>query len=169
MYLPTPLSATIFTLITQTLAVPFSASQAGSKHNLYLSTCTTRSALPGCPLIIICPKKRAPTAQSYTAAAYFATTTSNTPTEMATVSERPVPWEGTTRTARLRSGAFSANIDVGGKTLAKSAIAGMAKVGSEEFMCFRDGETVFEAVSEGLIGDERSTCTADYWCASINV
>jgi len=88
---------------------------------------------------------------------------------MATVSERVVPWEGATRSARLRSGAFSSSIETGGKMLAKSAIAGTAKVGKEEFVCFRDGETKFEAVSEGLIGDESSQCVADYWCASLEV
>lgn len=167
MHLTSIIGAATIAFTTSVLAAPLSAIQMGSKHNLYLSTCTSRSALPGCPLIIICP--RAAAAQSYTAAAYFATTTSNSPTEMGIVSERAVPWEGTTRSSRLRSGTFSSSIDAGAKTLEKSAIAGSAKVGTEQFTCFRDGETKFDAISEGLIGDERSACVADYWCASIDV
>jgi hypothetical protein len=169
MHLATFIGAAVVAFTSSALATPLSAVQMGSKHNLYLSTCATRSALPGCPLIIICPKAEETAALPYIAAAYFETTNKASPTEVAIVSLVQVPWEGFTRSARLRNGAFSSSIAIGGKTLAKSAIAGMAKVGREEFICFRDGETKFEAVSDGIIGEERSQCVADYWCASLDV
>ncbi|KAF2686629.1 hypothetical protein K458DRAFT_415987 [Lentithecium fluviatile CBS 122367] len=155
-----------------TAAAPLSAVEMGSKHSVYLSTCTSRSVIPGCPLIIICPSNStASAAQTFTAAAYFANTPANgnlnNPTEIATVSETGAPWEGEKRAARFRNGApFSSSIDAGAATLAKSEIAGTALMGSEEFVCFKDGASKF-SVGGGLLGRDRAACVADYWCGSV--
>jgi hypothetical protein len=168
MHLSTLVGAAIMAFTSSGLATPLSAIQMGSEHNLYLSTCTSQSALPipSCPIILLCPPGSAPA--PFTAVAYFDSPSRDNPTEIATVSQTSVAWEGATRSARLRNGVFSSSIDVNGKTLAKSAIAGMAKVGTEEFICFRDGETEF-SVREGLIGLRKTQCVADYWCASVTV
>ncbi|KAF1953350.1 hypothetical protein CC80DRAFT_420389 [Byssothecium circinans] len=137
----------------------------GSKHNIYLSTCNRRATIPDCPLIVLCDDKRAAApAKTFTAAAFFANTISQskTPTEVAAVSEYVEPWEGTQRVARFKTAAFSSVINAGANTLVKGDVAGSARLGNEEFACFRDGETAFSA-------DDITRCKADYWCASLDV
>jgi hypothetical protein len=162
------LSLALIFLTTYATAAPTDAAKIGSKHNLYLATCTKRS---GCPLIILCPRQRQ---TSYTAVAYYAngpiesSGRNSNPTEIATVSESAAPWEGTQRTARLgRVGQFSSNIDAGAGALEEGQIAGSAKLGDEDFVCFTDGAT--SIVVRDFLGDPEYTCTADYWCPSIQV
>lgn len=102
----------------------------------------------------------------YTAVAYYANGQSNgNPTEIATVSDPAQSWEGTLRVANLRTSAFSSNINADAAGLEKSAMAGQAKLGTEDFVCFKDGETAFTA-RDGL---QQASCTANYWCASLSV
>lgn len=164
-------SLTLSLLFCMATAVPIDSIQMGSKHTLYLATCTRRtSPIPDCPLIIICPAQAVVT---YTAVAYFAggpieSSRNSNPTQIATVSEPVQPWEGTQRVAKLgRNSDFSSNINAGAEGLEKGQIAGEAKMDTEDFVCFRDGETSFAARND--IGIEQYSCTADYWCPSIQV
>jgi hypothetical protein len=172
MHLSSFVGATIVTYLGTALAAPLSSVQLGSKHTIYLSTCTSRSLLPGCPLIILCPRGSSTSeAQTYTAAAYFSSPLSNSndnPTDIVTISERGEPWEGAQRAAELSRKAFASNIDAGAAGLAMSQIAGTAVLGSEDFICFKDGTSKF-SVDGGLlgIGGQSAECTADYFCASI--
>ncbi|KAF2639840.1 hypothetical protein P280DRAFT_470449 [Massarina eburnea CBS 473.64] len=157
------LLGTSLALSVITLAAPVSDTQMGSKHTVYLSTCTRRATVPDCPIVILCNQPAAP-AQTYTAAAYFVNSRpqANLPTEVAVVSTSLEPWEGTQRVAKFRTATFSSVIDAGAKGLSKSDVAGSARLGNEDFACFKDGETVFAA--DGL-----TSCRADYWCASLDV
>jgi hypothetical protein len=151
-------------------AAPMDTIQMGSKHNLYLSTCTRRTGFGECPLIIICPASDAAEVK-YSAIAYFAngplsTTGSANPTEVATTSEPPQPWEGTARNAKLgRTGTVTASIDAGAATLESGQIAGSAKLDTEDFVCFKDGKTSFEVKND--LGIRQYICTTDYWCPSV--
>lgn len=150
----TPL-ALVCSTATLAAAAPLTAA---SKHNLYLATCTRR---PNC-LLIICDDP-----PPFTAAAYYANgaTTATNPTELATIATPASPWEGTPRQGEFRTSPFSSTIDAGAGALAKGEIAGAATVGTEEFVCFRDGETTFTANDwDDLVG--KASCVADYWCAS---
>ncbi|KAF2706933.1 hypothetical protein K504DRAFT_447801 [Pleomassaria siparia CBS 279.74] len=151
---------------------PLNSAQMGSKHNLYLSTCTRRAGIGDCPLPIFC--SAADAAITYTAIAYFPNgpiSTSGAPTppsQIATVSEPPAPWEGASRGAKLgRTSSVNATIDAGAATLAKGDLAGSAKLDQEDFICFKDGTTSFEFKNEW--GIREYSCTADYWCPSIQV
>jgi hypothetical protein len=176
MLLQTALSIALV-FATSALAVPVDAVQQGSKHNLYLVTCAKRAASPpGCFLGIICPQQKRQAVTYYTAVAYYAngaidsgTVGRNTnPTSLTTVSDPSQPWEGTQRVAKLgRTGDFSSNIDAGAKTVAKGQLAGDAKLASEDFVCFRDGQT--KVTTRDELGDTTASCTADYWCPSIQV
>ncbi|KAJ4295460.1 hypothetical protein N0V90_007472 [Kalmusia sp. IMI 367209] len=117
-----------------------------SKHNIYLATCR-RS--PDC-LLVICNNP-----PQFTAAAYYANgiTNANSPTELATVTDPASPWEGTPRTGRFRTTTFTSSIDAGAKALAKGEIAGQATLGTEEFICFKDGQSKF---TQGSIVDDRT-------------
>lgn len=58
------------------------------------------------------------------------------------------------------------SIDAGADGLKEGELAGTAKLGSEDFACFRDGKTAFEGRDElGL--DRTYACVTDFWCASI--
>ncbi|KAF2272541.1 uncharacterized protein EI97DRAFT_436784 [Westerdykella ornata] len=157
-------------VVLAAIAMNAIAAPMGSKHNLYLATCSKQTIIPDCPLIILCPRQRAAT---YTAVAYYAngpieSNRNKNPTQIATVSNPAAPWEGTQRVAKLgRAGDFASNIDAGARNLAKSAIAGEAKLGTEEFVCFKDGESAFTVRDELDIPEY--SCKADYWCASIQV
>lgn len=162
-------------LTSTTTAAPLSAIQMGSKHNIYLATCTQKSSVPECPIIILCPRQQR--SRTYSAAIYYAngpieSTGSSSPTAIATVADPAQPWEGEQRTARIRSGgpgpggAFSSNITDGADTLKHGEIAGQAKLDSEDFACFRDGQTSF-SVRANEDRAETANCKADYWCASI--
>jgi hypothetical protein len=162
-----PLLGPTFALpIIATLAAPLSPTPMGSKHTLYLSSCTNYNIIPICPIPILCDKETANSAKAtpYTAATYFASgrPPSNYPTEVAVVSATPQAWEGTQRVAKFRSGDFSSVIDAGAKALKKGDVAGSARMGNEEFACFKDGETSFTV-------DAVNACKADYWCASLEV
>jgi hypothetical protein len=178
MHLPTVLGAVFTAHIGTALAAPLSAIQMGSKHTLYLATCTTRSLIPGCPLIILCPRSSAPSdsstsaAQTYKAAAYFAnplSSSNDNPSDIVTISERGEPWEGAQRAARLNKKSFVSNIDAAAAGLATSEIAGTAVLGDENFVCFKDGGSRFEEDGGLLgIGGQSADCTAEYFCASVS-
>jgi hypothetical protein len=144
--------------------VPAAAIAMGSKHNLYLTTCTSK-----CVLGILCSRQQ----RSHTAVLYYAngpvdSSRNTSPTQMTTVTDPAAPWEGTQRAARLgRTGDFTSNIDEGADSISSGQIAGGAKLATEDFVCFRDGETTFK-FSEDL-GLSSYSCTADYWCPSIQV
>jgi hypothetical protein len=63
------------------------------------------------------------------------------------------------------AGTFTSNIGAGAKTAAKGSIAGDGTLGTEPFVCFKDGTTKFRVNYD----DELHTCTTEYWCASIDV
>jgi hypothetical protein len=152
---------------------PVSTVQQGSKHTLYLSTCTRRGLGDSdgdCDLLILCPRQRSST---YSAVAYYAnggidsgSQRNKNPTQIATVETSP--WEGSTPKAKLgRAGEFSSYIDAGAKAFAKGEIAGSAKLGDEGFVCFKDGVTKITGRDE--LGDPEYSCVTDYWCPSIQV
>jgi len=170
MLLQSVLSIALALFSTCATAAPTDAAMLGSKHNLYLVTCTKRSGWADCPLIIICPRQQQ---SKYTAVAYYAngpveSNRNSNPSQISTVSQPAQPWEGTQRTAKLgRIGDFSSDIEAGAAGKEKGQIAGSARLGSEEFVCFTDGQTSI-AVEDDL-GDVEYTCSADYWCPSIQV
>ncbi|KAF2690647.1 hypothetical protein K458DRAFT_412008 [Lentithecium fluviatile CBS 122367] len=162
MKLPTLLAASAFA--TAVVAAPVET--LGSKHVVYLSTCVPNE----CPIGLCDPEDF-----NLIAAAYFrngppATSTAS-PTTLGPISSfgsGPASWEGTKRSVRLGTdGTYTSNIARGAKSLAKGEIAGdgeLKGVGSEPFVCFKDGATKFRATYEL----DRYTCTADYYCPSID-
>ena len=169
---PAVLSLVLTLFASITASAPVEGIQQGSKHNIYLVTCTRQSiSTPDCPLIILC-EPPVTTRVTYTAAAYYPNGAieagEDNPSQLATVSEPAAPWEGAQRVANIAAtGVFSSNIDAGAKALAKGQIAGSAKLASEDFTCFRDGQSSFK-LRNGL-GIVQGSCTADYWCPSIQV
>ncbi|EFQ84919.1 hypothetical protein CFE70_002046 [Pyrenophora teres f. teres 0-1] len=165
MHLPV---AILVTLATSILAIPAPtpipklesssprAALRGSARNVYLTTCTTRSL----------------SADSTSSSAILynsGDTSSSNPSDIGTVSsERAIQWVGYTRRVPLGSGIFESKIDKGAETLEKSQIAGSAKLGREQFACFRDGVSTFRFAG-GVLGAETTVCTAEFWCASIAV
>jgi hypothetical protein len=151
-------------------AIPVEVIQMGSKHNLYLLTCTRRSSFSECPLLIFCSTE-AEAEVTYNAIAYFAdgpfsTTGAVKPSQIATTSEPPQPWEGISYGAKLgRTGTVTASIDAGAAELESGQIAGLAKLDAEDFVCFKDGKTFFEVRNE--LGIRKYSCTTNYWCPSI--
>jgi hypothetical protein len=97
-----------------------------------------------------------------------AATAGASPNDIGVVSEPAKKWEGATRKATLSDGRFTSNIAAGADTLPKSSIAGTAKLGDEDFVCFVDGTSTFK-FREGLLGLRETNCKADYWCASTSV
>jgi hypothetical protein len=93
---------------------------------------------------------------------------STSPGDIGVVSEPARDWEGQTRRVTLSAGRFTSNIAAGADSLPKSQIAGTAKLGDEDFVCFVDGTSTFK-FREGLLGLRETNCKADYWCASTNV
>ena len=170
MHFPISLSLVAVLLATLALAAPLQLATLdlktamGSKHNIYLTTCT-----PKCLLGIICSRQE----RSYTSVLYYAngpvdTLPNASPTYMTTISSNPPRWEGASHSANLGSyGLFSSSIDASAKTIAKGEIAGTVKLEDEQFVCFKDEETSFR-FSENL-GLSSYTCTANYWCPSIQV
>lgn len=130
-----------------------------SKHNIYLATCTPRRSC----LLIICDEP-----DPFTAAAYYANgaSASTKPTELATIADPASPWEGASRKGSLRNEAVTSTINAGAKALAKGELAGEAKIGTEEFVCFRDGQSTFTTTGGDGFDRRTVTCVADYWCAS---
>lgn len=95
-------------------------------------------------------------------------TSRSSPSDVGTVSEPARGWEGATRRTDLSGTRFTSSIADSADELAKSEIAGTAKFGSEEFVCFADRSSTFR-FSEGLLGLRTTNCKADYWCASLKV
>jgi hypothetical protein len=142
------------------VAIPVSSIQMGSRHNLYLTTCTP----------IDPDDDNTSAASKYTAVAYFANgpiETNQALTDIATVTDPAQRWEGTQRVALLGSGSFSSRIDASAARLEKGQIAGTAVMNDEDFVCFKDGTTSF-VVTKGLT-NKPYTCKTDYWCPSIAV
>lgn len=153
----------LFVLLpTITLSAP---TAAGSKHNVYLISCEPEDCSDWyCDFDY----------DGIRAAAFFrdgpisegSQTRIQRPTSLATLSSPRTKWEGSKRTVRLgRDGTFTSNIDAGANSAVKGLIAGNGTLGTEPFVCFKDGATDFLVVYD----DERYTCLTDYWCPSIDV
>ncbi|KAF2856251.1 hypothetical protein T440DRAFT_513332 [Plenodomus tracheiphilus IPT5] len=147
------LTAAVLAFPTQDDAALAAAAAAASKKNVYLSTCVERGILDSDTVL---------------AAIYYnkAASSSSSPTDVGTLSSRTRTWEGATRRVTLSAGSLESKIDSGAKDLDKSQIAGTAKLGNEDLVCFVDGTTTFKFDS-GLLDLGSTKCTANYWCASI--
>tara|TARA_R110002003_G_scaffold106_13_gene8819 strand:+ start:11863 stop:12261 length:399 start_codon:yes stop_codon:yes gene_type:complete len=97
---------------------------------------------------------------------YNGPSSSTDPQDVGKVSEPARDWEGSTKRTNVNGATFTSSINAGAGDLPKSQIAGTAKLGSEDFVCFVDGSSTFR-FNEGLLGLTSTTCKADYWCASI--
>lgn len=137
------------------------AAALASNHNIYLATCTR----PRRCLLIICDDP-----EPVTAAAYYASGASTTakPSDITTITDPAAAWEGVSRQGRLSTGILTSAIDKNAKGIEKGQIAGTAKVGAEEYVCFKDGESRFTVAGWDDWSLQRVSCTADYWCASVN-
>jgi hypothetical protein len=109
-------------------------------------------------------------ADTASAVVYYnkAASAGTSPNDIGVVSEPAKKWEGVSRRVTLSDGRFTSNIAAGADSLPKSQIAGTAKLGDEDFVCFVDGTSTFR-FKEGLLGLRETNCKADYWCASTNV
>jgi hypothetical protein len=147
--------------VVTALAIPVNSIQMGSRHNLYLTTCTQ----------IVPDDNKTSAAPKYTAVAYFANgpiELSQSLTDIATVTDPAQRWEGTQRVARLgNSGSFSSRISTDAAGLKKGEIAGYAVMDDEDFVCFKDGSTAFVVTKD--LTNQPYTCKTDYWCPSIVV
>lgn len=134
-------------------AAALASAAAASKKNVYLSTCVERNILDS---------------DTFLAALYFnkPASSSSRPNDIATLNGGARTWEGAARRASLKAGFLESKIDSGANTLDKSQIAGTAKLGSENLVCFVDGATTFR-FEGGLLDLGSTKCTANYWCASI--
>jgi hypothetical protein len=138
----------------------------GSKHTVYLVRCEPNE----CP-IGYCEDDEF----RITAAAFFRdgpidasapTTRVQTPTTLTTLSGNQPAFEGSKKTFRFgRDGTFTTNLPTGAKTASKGSIAGDATLGTEPFICFKDGTSKFGIRYD----DERYTCTTQYYCPSVDV
>jgi len=137
---------------------------AGSKHNVYLVRCAYSD----------CDGWECDPEETFAAGAFFrdgpiaegSGTRIQRPTSLTRLSGSQTAWEGSKRTIRFgTSGTFTSNIGAAAKTAAKGSIAGDGTLGTEPFVCFKDGTTTFRVTYD----DEPHTCTTDYWCPSINV
>jgi hypothetical protein len=110
------------------------------------------------------------TADTASAVIYYngPATSRTSPKDIGVVSEPAQKWEGVSRRTTLSDGKFTSSIASNAAGLAKSEIAGSAKLGDEDFVCFVDGSSTF-SFREGLLGLRSTTCKAEYWCASTNV
>jgi hypothetical protein len=138
---------------------------AGSKHNVYLVRCEYSD----CDGWDCDPEET-----RFTAGAFFrdgpiaegSSTRIQRPTSLTRLSGAQTAWEGSKRTIRFGSaGTFTSNISTSAKSATKGSIAGDGTLGSEPFVCFKDGATKFRVTYD----DEPYTCTTDYWCPSIDV
>jgi hypothetical protein len=165
-------STLLFSLAATVLARPqdVAPAAAGSKKNIYLATCTSRSVITSTspqsdiPIQLLTHQATASTAIYYNGPA----TASTSPTDISVISEPARRWEGATRRTTLDSAKFTSSITDGADSLPKSQIAGTATLGNEEFVCFVDGTSTF-TFREGLLGLRKTNCKADYWCASTSV
>lgn len=167
----------LLSLAGAALTTPATAAVLGSKKNVYLATCTTRGRDCDIPLLCNLFTSTASTAaedslaaETFSAVIYYngPSTSRSSPSDVGTVSSPARSWEGATRRTSLNVGDFESKIEKGAAELAKSQIAGTAKLGDEELICFRDGEATFQ-FREGLLTSRGANCRSDYWCASIEV
>lgn len=156
------------------LTTPVAAAALGSKKNVYLATCITRGR--DCNIPILCnlldtitTADTSVAAETFGAVIYYdgPATAGASPSDVGTLDSARA-WEGAARRTTLSAGDFESRIQQGAGDLAKSQIAGTAKLGGEELICFRDGEATF-LFRQGLLGRRGTSCRADYWCASIEV
>jgi hypothetical protein len=148
--------------LLSSLALSSPLGPLGSKHNVYLIHCSPNE----CPIGDCDPGEF-----SITAAAYFrngpiteSTSLITVPTSLGKLTGYQPKWEGVKRTVRVADGSFTANISAKAGSTKKGEIAGDATLGSEPFVCFKDGVGRFAIQVEG----DRYTCTTDYWCPSID-
>ncbi|KAF2201227.1 hypothetical protein GQ43DRAFT_480892 [Delitschia confertaspora ATCC 74209] len=139
---------------------------AGSKHNIYLTRCEP----DGCPIGICDPGEFTLTAATLFRNGPVTPTTGSrvsTPDAIGKLSGYNPGFEGSsTKSVRLgRDGTFSWNITTGSNKLTKGALVGDGALGTEPFACFRDGSTKFAIREDG----DRYSCTAEYWCGSLDV
>jgi hypothetical protein len=134
----------------------------GSKHNVYLVHCSPDE----CPIGLCDPGEF-----TITAAAYFrngpitdSTSRITTPTTLGKLTGYNLKWEGVKRTVKVADGSFTVNISAKAASVKKGELAGDATLGTEPFVCFRDGVGAFAIRDDG----DRYTCTTDYWCPSID-
>jgi len=145
---------------------PTASVEAAKAHNIYLVTCVPRSRKNEND------DDTPSTAQNFTAIAYFkkpidpAETGSKDPQpdRAALVSQPPEAWDGVKwKVKTWRDKIFTADIASGAATLAKGEIAGNAKLGDEDYVCFKDGVTAIRIRDD----DVRGKCVADYFCAGL--
>lgn len=157
---------TVSTLLLLLPVVTLSApTAAGSKHNVYLISCRPKDCYDwDCEFEY----------DGIRAAAFFrdgpipegSQTRIQRPTSLATLSSPRTKWEGAKRVFRLgRDGTFTSNIDAAASSATKGSIVGDGTLGTELFVCFKDGATRFLVSYD----DEEYTCTTDYWCPSVDV
>ncbi|KAF2105860.1 hypothetical protein BDV96DRAFT_655237 [Lophiotrema nucula] len=142
MFAQSAISLALVALTGFAAAIPVDSVAMGSKHTVYLATSTRFSAV-----------------------AYYANgpvSSSQGPTAITTSTVHA--WEGT-KSARIGTAAFSSTINAGADALPEGQIAGSAKLGTEDLVCFSDGATTFGGEED--LGLTTWTCTADYWCPSI--
>ncbi|KAF2740569.1 hypothetical protein EJ04DRAFT_558569 [Polyplosphaeria fusca] len=145
-----------FLLSLTALVATTSAAPAGSKHNIYLTRCTPTS----CPIGACDPGDF-----GITAAAYYSTATSAVPASIGTIDGYQPKWEGASKAIRLGTTTFTSAIQAAAARAKKGDIVGDAKLGSEPFVCFKDGATTLGFTYD----DTKYSCTADYWCGSVDV
>ncbi|KAF2872741.1 hypothetical protein BDV95DRAFT_606326 [Massariosphaeria phaeospora] len=155
MFSTASLLAALALLPTLTLSAP----ALGSAKNVYIARCEPND----CFLGLLCE-------DPFTVVAYFRsggiTSENSTPTTLASLTGRNTAFEGTKRSVSVGAdGTFVTNINADAKRAAKGSLVGDATLGTEPFVCFKDTETKF-TVKYDL---EKYTCTADYWCPSVQV
>lgn len=147
-------------------ALPPTTDLAAAKaHNIYLATCVPKNRNnddnPAPPV-------------NFTAIGYFRQplnvtavdpdTKAPKPDKAALVAQPPEPWEGVRWKIKVwNDKLFSASIAADAATGVKGALAGDAKLGNEDYVCFKDGETAIRIRED----DVRGNCIADYWCAGL--
>ncbi|KAL1592835.1 hypothetical protein SLS60_011251 [Paraconiothyrium brasiliense] len=147
------------------LAPTIELAPAAKAHNIYLTTCVPKPRNND--------DKPVPTA-NFTAIAYFRQplnittvdpdTKAPKPDKAALVAQPPEPWEGVKWKVKVwNEKLFSASIVANAGSAAKGTLAGDAKLGDEEYVCFKDGETGIRVRDD----DVRGNCVADYWCAGL--
>lgn len=145
---------------TLTLSAPTEV--AGSKHTVYLVRCEPNE----CPIGACDPGEFLINAAAYFRSGPVSGSSRVKPTSLVQIDGNQPAWEGQKRTFKLgREGTFTTNIPTSAKTADKGSIAGDATLGSEPFVCFKDGTTKFTTD----VDDDRYTCSADYYCPSIDV
>jgi hypothetical protein len=143
----------IFSLAATVIARPHdavTAAAAGSKKNVYLSSCTSRSLLDSRWLLIKHIKSNTHSSAADTASAviYYNGPASSwtSPSDIGVVSEPSRKWEGVSRRTTLSDGRFTSSIAAGADGLPKSQIAGSATLDTEAFVCFVDGKTARQTI-----------------------